>query len=330
MSLLLIDGATVRAQLDYADCIAEVRDAMIALSTGQARQPLRSVLDLGDGNAFGLMPGTLDAGDGVFGAKLISVFPRNFERGLPSHQGLVALFDPRSGAAVAIIDAAALTAVRTAAASAVATNALACADATALGLLGYGEQAAAHRQAICAVRGIREVRVWGRSPQRLAAFINRQREQIGPDAPEFIGCADVAAVVASSDIVCCVTAASEPVLHGARLRPGQHVNLVGSGRAGPAEADSEVVRRSRFFADHRESVLRQGAEFLVARAAGIVDDDHLLGEIGEVLAGRIGGRLDRSDITVYKSLGSIVQDLAAARLLYRRARERGFGTMLEF
>jgi ornithine cyclodeaminase len=328
MSLLVIDGATVRAQLDPADCIAELRGAMIALSDGHARQPLRSVLDLAGGDAFGVMPGAL--GDGSFGAKLISVFPRNGERGLSSHQGLITLFDPDSGAPVAIVEASAVTALRTAAASALATDALARSDSRVLALLGYGEQAATHLRAISQVRDIAQVRVWGRSRARADAFVAHQRADAQTHGATLRACDDVESAVAGADIVCCLTAASEPILFGHQLEAGMHLNLVGSGRAGPVEVDTAVVQRARLFADHRESVLRQGAEFLRAKQDGLVDDAHVLGEIGDVLAGRLAGRRHATDITAYKSLGSIVQDLAAARFLVRRAREHGFGTVIGF
>lgn len=318
MSLLFIDAAQVHAQLDIGACIAALRPAMIALSQGRARQPLRSVLDLDDGDAFGVMPGAL--ADGLFGAKLISVFPRNFERGLSSHQGLVVLFDRDSGAPEAVVDASAVTALRTAAASALATDALARRDSQVLALLGYGEQAATHLAAISQVRDIAEVRVWGRSRERAEAFVARERDAAAARGQQLRVCDTAAAAVAGADVVCTLTAAREPVLFGHELEPGMHLNLVGSGRAGPVEVDHAVVTRSRFFADHRESVLRQGAEFLRAQQAGLVDETHVLGEIGEVLAGTLPGRTDDQQITVYKSLGSIVQDLAAAQYLVRRAR----------
>lgn len=326
MSLRVIDGAQVRAELDAGDCIGLLRDAMIALSDGRARQPLRSILDLGSGDAFGLMPGAL--ADGSFGAKLISVFPGNFERGLSSHQGAIVLFDRDTGAPVALVDASAVTAVRTAAASALATDTLARRDARVLALLGYGEQAATHLDALSRVRTLTEVRVWGRSHERAEAFV-AEHSAVSPTANLHV-VDTVAAAVDGADIVCCLTAAQEPILFGEQLASGMHVNLVGSGRAGPVEVDHDVVLRTRFFADHRESVLRQGAEFLRAKQAGLIDDAHVLGEIGDVLAGRLEGRRDASDITLYKSLGSIVQDLAAAQFLLRRAQERGFGTTVDF
>lgn len=316
MSLVCIDAAQVRSSLSPAACIAVVREAMIALSRGQALQPLRSILDLDGGDLLGLMPGTL--GDDCFGAKLISVYPHNAERGQPSHQGLVVLFDRVSGAPLAVVDAQTITALRTAAASAVATDALARSDAQVLALLGYGEQAETHLIALAQVRRLRDVRVWGRSRDKAEAFIARMRSQQELASLTLRYCNSVAAAVDAADMICTLTHASEPILEGAMLAAGTHVNLVGSGRAGPVEVDGELVRRARFFADHRESVLKQGAEFLCARAAGLVDDSHVLGEIGQVLAGDLPGRVDAADVTVYKSLGSIVQDLAAARYVYRR------------
>lgn len=316
MNLRFVDADTVRRLLPPARCIAVVREAMIALSQGRAQQPLRSILDLSDGDALGLMPGALD--EGGFGAKLISVFPRNFERGLPSHQGVVVLFDRDSGAPQAVVDAHAVTALRTAAASAVATDALARPRSAVLALLGYGEQAQTHLLALAQVRRLREVRVWGRHAARAQDFVTRMGAAAELAGVRLRCCDSVVEAVADADIVCTLTAASEPILEGAMLAPGTHVNLVGSGRAGPVEVDSALVARSRYFADHRESVLRQGAEFLRAKAAGLVDDSHVLGEIGQVLAGELRGRRDAAEVTLYKSLGSIVQDLAAAREVCRR------------
>jgi ornithine cyclodeaminase len=297
--------------LTYAACIPLVREAMIAFSAGQTRQLLRSVIPLADGHMFGIMPGAL-AADGVFGAKLVSVWPENFAAGKPSHQGLIVLFDPIGGAPTCIVDAGAVTAIRTAAASAVATDALARPDATRLAILGYGEQAEGHVRALAEVRPIREVRVWGRDPGRAAAFARRMTVEAGIAVA---AARSVEAAVDGADIVCTCTNAAEPILYGRWLDPGVHVNLVGSSIAGPAEVDAELVAISRFIVDSRIGALAQGAEFLHAKAAGRVDDDHIVGEIGEVLAGWITGRERPPQITVYKSLGHIVQDLAAAAFL---------------
>lgn len=310
-----IDHDEVARRLTYEVAIPIVREAMIAFSTGQTRQLLRSIIPLAQGRMFGIMPGALGE-RAPFGAKIISVYPENFEAGLQSHQGVIVLFEPESGAPVCVVHAGEVTAIRTAAASAVATDALARPDASRMAILGYGEQARTHLRAIAKVRALDNVLVWGRAPERAEAFAREMSAEMGFQ----VGAApDVQAAVAQADIVCTVSAASEPILKGGWLPPGVHVNLVGSSRAGPAEADDDVVRRSRFIADSREGVIAQGAEFLNAKAAGVVGDDHVVGEIGQVLAGQIDGRQSREQITVYKSLGHVVQDLASAWALYREA-----------
>lgn len=307
----LIDAETVRARLSYADCIPLVRAAMIAFSTGQTRQLLRSVIPLAGDHNFGIMPGALGPA-GVFGAKLVSVWPENFAAGKPSHQGVVVLFDPESGAPTCVVDAGSVTAIRTAAASAAATDALARPDATRLTVLGYGEQAEGHVRAIAQIRSLTEVRVWGRNASRAAAFARR----VGAETNLRVTAArSVEAAVDGADIICTCTNAAEPILLGRWLEPGVHVNLVGSSIAGPSEVDEDLVTMSRFIVDSRAGVLAQGAEFLKAKAAGRVDDDHIAAEIGQVFAGSIAGRERKPQITAYKSLGHIVQDLAAAAYL---------------
>ena len=313
-----IDREEVARRLTYDVCIPIVRNAMIAFSRGETRQLLRSIIPLAEGRLFGVMPGAMGA-SAPFGAKLISVFPENFALGRQSHQGLVILFEPETGAPVCVVHAGEITAIRTAAASAVATDALARKDARRLAILGYGEQAATHARAISKVRDLESISVWGRSPQRAQAFAERMQKELAVPVVTAITVEDA---VAAADIICTVTAAAEPILKGSWVRPGTHVNLVGSGHAGPAEVDHDLVVRSRFVADSREGVLAQGAEFLRAKAAGLIDDEHIVAEIGQVLAGEIEGRRSTEEITVYKSLGHVVQDLATAWALYSQAEER--------
>jgi ornithine cyclodeaminase len=189
-------------------------------------------------------------------------------------------------------------------------------DARRLTILGYGEQASTHARAISKVRQLESITIWGRSPVRALALAERMQEELGVPVST-AGNAEEA--VAKADIVCTVTSAAEPILKGAWVRPGTHLNLVGSSHAVPVEVDNELVVRSRFIADSREGVLNQGAEFLRAKAAGLIGDDHIVAEIGQVLAGEIEGRRSPEEITVYKSLGHIVQDLASAWALYSQA-----------
>jgi ornithine cyclodeaminase len=310
--MLIIGREEVAEKLTYEVCIPIVRQAMIAFSKGETRQHLRSIIPLSDGRLFGIMPGALGE-DAPFGAKLISVYPENFAAGRQSHQGVVVLFEPDTGEPVCIVHAGEITAIRTAAASAVATAALAREDAHRLAILGYGEQAATHARAMTKVRDIRSIGVWGRSPERVEAFCTRMSAELGLPVT---GAADVQTLVGDADIICTVTAAREPILLGAWVRPGTHVNVVGSGVAGPVEVDIELVVRARFIADSREGVLRQGSEFLRAKEAGLIGDEHIVAEIGQVLAGEVEGRRNDAEITVYKSLGHVVQDLASAWALY--------------
>ena len=313
MNLRFVTAEEVARFLPYEECIPLMREAMIALSTGRTHQTLRQIVDLPAGRAFGVMPGAILDG-GTFGAKLVSVYPDNFAKGKGSHQGIVALFDPDSGAPSAILEAGEITAIRTASASAAATDALARPESRRLAILGYGEQAWRHVEALRRVRPIEEVRIWGRSFEKAQNFAARV-EGLGLAAsaePE------VEAAVADADIICTVTAAAEPILDSFAVADGVHVNAVGSSRAGRAEIAEDLVARARFFADHKEGVLSQGGEFIRAREAGLIGDDHLLGEIGEVFAGSLAGRTGPGDVTLYKSLGSIVQDLASAEHIRSR------------
>jgi ornithine cyclodeaminase len=228
---------------------------------------------------------------------------------------LVILFDPETGAPVCAVHAGEITAIRTAAASAVATDALARKDARRMALLGYGEQAQTHARAIRKVRPLQSITVWGRSHDRAEDFAMRMLAEL---AVPVVAARTVPEAVADADIICTVTSAPDPILKGEWVRPGTHLNLVGSSFAGPAEVDSDLVVRSRFIADSREGVLNQGAEFLRAKAAGRIGDAHIAAEIGQVLAGDIEGRRSAEEITVYKSLGHVVQDLASAWALYTR------------
>lgn len=307
-----IDADEVRARLPFEVTIPLMREAMSAFSDGRTRQLLRSIMPLAGENLFGVMPGAL-AADGPFGAKLISVFPHNFDSGGPSHQGVIVLFDGAGGAPILVVDAGEVTALRTAAASAMATDVLARPEAASLAILGYGRQAEEHARAIGRVRSLKALTVWGRDADRAGEFAQRMEKELGVHCQ---ATPTAKAAVAGADIICTVTPATEPILEGGWAPRGAHINLVGAGHAGQTEADVELVNRSRFFVDSREGVIAQGGEFRRAKAAGAVDDDHIAGEIGEVILGAREGRRSGAEITVYKSLGHVAQDLACAWTLY--------------
>lgn len=305
----------VRAALDYDGCIAAVRGAMADFSAEGKPQPLRSIVELAPARLFGLMPGALAAPHG-FGAKVLSVFADPAQPGRAAHRGVVVLFDRESGHVTCIADAGEVTEIRTAAASAVATEALARRDAQTLAIFGCGAQAVSHIRALFRVRRLEQVLVWGRSAERAEHFAERMQREVGTPVRAVAEAHDAAS---AADIICTVTSSQNPVLLGEWVRPGTHVNVVGSSFAGPVEIDHALVRMSRYIVDSRRSALAAAAEFLRAKEAGLIDDSHIVAEIGEVLLGRIAGRRSPEEITVYKSLGHIVQDLAAVSYLHARA-----------
>lgn len=311
----VLDEAAVLQGLDIEGCRTAVRGAMIALSAGETRQLPRSIIPIGAGRLFGQMPGAL-LNQGYFGAKLISVFGDPAHPGRSAHLGVVVLFDADSGQAVCVADAGAITLIRTAAGTAVATDALAVQGAERLTVMGYGHQASAHIEALARVRSLREVRVWGRSMERAEVFCAAMAEKTGLSV---IAVADARDAVADAQIVCTVTGAVEPILFADWLTPGTHVNLVGASVASAAEAEAAVVSVGRYFVESRDSARNGAGEFLRAIASGLVSEDCIQAEIGEVLAGTLPGRRSASEITVYKSIGHAVQDLAAAAYLYEQA-----------
>jgi ornithine cyclodeaminase len=314
MAISVYEAEQVRALLDYPGCIDAVRRAMAVFSASGADQPLRQIVDMGDGRLFGVMPGTQPEASG-FGAKLISVFADPAHAGRAGHKGVVVLFEGESGAVACIADAGTVTEIRTAAASAVATDALARADARTLAIFGTGAQAESHIRAVSLVRPFEDIAVWGRDARRAADFVERLVAETGLPIraePDPRG-------AARADVICTVTGAREPILFGAWVRPGTHVNAVGSSHPGPVEVDHALVLASRYIADSRRSAMAAAAEFRDAKAAGLIDDEHIVAEIGEVLLGRIPGRTAPDQITLYKSLGHIVQDLAAAAYVHAKA-----------
>ncbi|MEO5866784.1 MAG: ornithine cyclodeaminase family protein [Sphingomonas sp.] len=319
--MIVIGASEVARELDHAGCIGLMRDAMIALSQGRTQQLLRGIIDLGDGNLFGVMPGAVESIG--FGAKVVSAFPAAAAAHGSSHQGVIVLFDRVTGTPICVVEAGAVTAIRTACASAAATDVLARADARRLAVLGTGEQAWQHVLAIRHVRPLDRVVLWGRSTEKAEALARRITTALALPAEVANSAADAAR---EADIICTTTSAAEPILTSGDVADGTHINVVGSSHAGPAEIDAPLVQRSRFFPDHREGVLAQGAEYLRAKRAGLVDDDHVLAEIGAVFAGSPGRRNAR-EVTIYKSLGSIVQDLAAAAYLYKRHTDRPSGAI---
>jgi ornithine cyclodeaminase/alanine dehydrogenase-like protein (mu-crystallin family) len=317
VNIPMLDATRVRELLPMPECIEAMVTAMTAVSAGRIAVPPRVIMPLVDGSGyFGVMPGS-SADPLVYGAKIISLHPSNPARGLPAIQGFVVLFDHTTGVPVVLVEGATITALRTAAASGLATRELARREASTLGLLGAGVQADSHLEAICAVRPIREVRIWARSADKARDFVRRHTRQDGPA----VVAVDSARDAAGCDVVCTVTGSPEPVLHGEWVRPGAHVNLVGAHTATTREADSALIARARVYVDLRESARNEAGDLLIAEREGAIGPDHVVGEIGELLLGRAPGRRDEREVTVYKSLGIVAQDLVAAHVAWQRARD---------
>jgi len=327
VEIRVLRGAEVRRLLPMAACVDLMHRTMIAVSERRAVLPLRSVMVMpGELGMLGNMPGYI-AEPECFGVKLVSLMPRNKPPHYSSHLGLVLLFEAEHGCPVALLDAAEITAIRTAAASGLATRLLARPEADDLALLGAGEQARSHLEAMLAVRTLRRIRVWARDGDKAAAFANAEgaRHQVTIERS-----ATVREAVAGADIICTVTKAREPILLGEQLAAGVHLNVVGSSIATTAEIDTPAVVKSRFFVDYRESTVNEGGEYLRALRAGAITPEHILGEIGEVANGTKIGRQSLSDVTLYKSLGIAPQDLASAHYVLEKARAAGVGQIIDF
>ena len=319
--MLILNAAETRRLLPMRDCIDAMEQAMRAVSGGAVVLPDRLVTALPDGEShFFLMPAAL-AEPPVYGAKVIGLHPSNPAAGRPAVQGFVALFDGVTGTPLALVDGGEITRRRTAAASALATRLLARPDARSHGIFGAGVLAASHLEAIACVRDIDTVRVWARDDGKARAFAEHWTRAAGVTVEEVPDPADAAAC----DIVSTVTNAHEPILRGAWLRPGAHLNLVGAHDPGHREADSDAVARAAVFVDCRRAALREAGDLLIPMAEGRFGAAHIKGEVGELLNARAAGRGDPGQTTLYKSLGLAAQDLFAAARVWRRAVEADAG-----
>lgn len=322
-TLLIIDGATVEKLVTPQEAFTAAEAALKKTSSGVADQDIRRTLALPGmpGSCLSLMYASI-SDQPHYGAKVLSVSPRNFDYGLPSHQGGILLFEKERGRPVALVNGHAITGLRTPAATAVATATLARQNASELAIIGYGEQAARHIQTIGLVRPIARIRVWGRDPGKAATFAAAQR--MGGYPAEVFSTAQEA--VAGADIVCTVTSARFPVLEGRWISPGTHVNAVGASVAGLQEVDTECVVRSSVWVDYLPMALTSASDLVESISTGIIDRSHIIGEIGAVLNGDLRGRQGASEITLYRSLGVPAQDIELANIVYQKAKALGLGT----
>jgi ornithine cyclodeaminase len=326
MKVLIANQDEVAALMPMEDCIEVMAEALKMAADGDVLLPLRTMMLLPDDESLlGLMPSYLGGIQSV-GVKVIAAFPQNYGTEYDAHQGVVLLFDTERGLLRAIVDGTAITAIRTAAVSGVATRLLAREDAGDLALIGAGTQAKAHLAAMREVRDVTRVRVFSLPREGAEAFAAREGERHGIE----IEVAESAqAAVDGADIICTVTTAKEPVLHGAWIAPGAHINAVGAFTPTTRELDSEAVTRARLYVDRRESTLAEAGEFIIPFQEGLIDETHIVGELGEVMLGRAPGRTGDEEVTLFKSLGIAIEDLAAAHYVLQQAQEQEIGTWVE-
>ena len=319
---LLLSEEDVRIVLSMDDLIAAMRPALEQFSAREVQQPLRTVLEVGlQKAAFAMMP-ALIAEPPALGAKLVTVFASNAAAGLPTHLATILLFDSMTGELMAIMDGRYITEARTAAVSAVATELLAREDAAVLAVVGSGVQARSHVDAIGRIRDVRTIRTWSPNSDRLAAFVRETQPRTEADV---IRCPSARDAVNGADIVVLATSAREPVVNADWIADGAHVCAVGACRPDQREMDTALVARGRVFVDSKEGALAEAGDVLIPIREGAFDPTHIVGELGEVLSGAVRGRLTPTDVTIFKSLGMAVEDVAAAQLAYDKAAERGLG-----
>jgi ornithine cyclodeaminase len=304
------------------DLIAAMRTALGQFSSGAVQQPLRTMVEVGlQKAAFGIMPAFITQPP-VLGAKLVTVFGSNTGAGLPTHLATILLFDSMTGELMAIMDGRFITEARTAAVSAVSTDLLARKDARVLAVIGSGVQARSHVDAIGRVRDLEAIRAWSPDPDRLSRFVREMKPRTGG---LMSGCSSARDAAMGADIVVLATSARTPVLRTEWVRDGTHICAVGACRPDQREMDSALVARGRLFVDSRRGALAEAGDVLLPMSEGAFDETHIAGELGEVCSGIVAGRRSASEVTIFKSLGMAVEDLAAAHLAYDRAAERGLG-----
>jgi ornithine cyclodeaminase len=324
--LLVLSHDDVRRLLRMDECIELMETVLGDLAQGRVWLPLRFVVrPPEEASLMGLMPAHRSEPQPSYGLKAICIFPENPAKGLDAHQGGVLLFDGETGVLRAFLDGSAVTAVRTAAVSAVATRALARDDAHELAILGAGVQARSHLDAMAHARDFERARIWSRTAE------HAQEVAAEADTPFPVEVADSAeAAVDGADVVCTVTSAREPVVRRDWLKDGAHINAVGSSIPTTRELDADTIRDSGLFADARESLVNESGDYLMAVEEAGLGPDHIRAELGEVLVDPAKGRRSDVELTVFKSLGLAVEDLAVAEHLHDRARADGAGTVVPF
>ncbi len=312
MDPLYINKEKIAELLPMNECIDVMKQMFYSLAKQECAQPLRSLMWLPDKTGLlGMMPGNAET-LGIMGIKVISVFHGNAEKGYPSHQGVVILFDAKNGQPLMFFDAAEITAIRTAAASAVATSLLSRQNSEILAIIGSGEQAQRHIESMCLVRKLKQINLWSRNEKnaiKLAEKNSNKSIHIKKTVRE---------AVKDADIICTVTSSKQPVVMGEWISEGTHINAVGSSTAFSRELDTLAIERSKLFTDCYESLFNEAGDFIIPKQEGKITDHDVKGELGEVLMGTRKGREYPTDITIFKSLGIASEDIFSAWHIYKK------------
>lgn len=318
---IVLSEADIRQLVRLPALIDAMEQALIAFSLGDVQQPLRTVMSIGPELSFvGVMPAYRGV-PAALGAKLVTVAPANPAKGLPSHLATILLMDPSTGELLAVLDGRYITEARTAAVSAAATRALAKGDAHTLAVLGAGVQAHSHVEALRLVREITEIRVWSPTAANRERFADDHRDA----AARVVAAPDARTAVRGADIIVTATASASPILEQGWISPGAHICAVGACRPDLRELTTEVVAAARLFVDSRAGALAEAGDIVIPIEQARLAASHIAGEIGELFAGRVAGRRSDREITLFKSLGMAIEDVAAADLAWRRAVEVGLG-----
>ena len=315
MDPLFINKEKIAFLLPMEECIEVMEKMFRSLAAEECLQPLRNIMRLPDGSGvLGMMPGHA-AKLGVMGIKVISIFHANKEAGFPSHQGIVMLFDAKNGQPLMLFDALEITAIRTAAASAVATKLLSRKNSSTLAIIGSGEQAKRHIEAMLLVRNIKHINLWSRNENNAKHLVNELSAEY--NIPIHIK-KNVQQAVEHADIICTVTASKEPIVMGDWIAPGTHINAVGSSTPLSRELDTTAIVRSKLFTDRYESLFNEAGDFLIPKKEGAITDEHVKAEISEVLSRTKKGRENDEEITVFKSLGIAAEDIFSAYHIFEK------------
>ena len=323
MRVLVLSEHDVESLLTMRECIGVMEEALMSAERGEVHNPLRQVVRAPNANGFlGLMPAYRGGDAAYYALKEICLFPGNPARGLDTHLGAVLLHSGETGELLLVANASAITAIRTAAVSAVATKLLARENAKRLAIIGAGVQARSHLEAIPLVRQIEEIRICSRTRAKAESLAKRDERVRVVDSIE--------EAVREADIITTTTSSREPVLKREWVADGAHINAVGSSVAAARELDSAAVAAASLFVDRRESTVNESGDYLMALREGAIAEGHIRAELGEILTGKSRGRTSPNEITLFKSLGIAVEDLASAQFLLEKGTRLGRGTVVEF